>query len=190
MHMQMEKILVVLLFVLTFNSCKKTDNSVPDYFMTAQINGMSWSADKDYGVAQLDYNYDAQAHFLWIWSQTYNPLANAIRYQIGIHVNNPVSKGKYYFNNNGIEMNAIGGVSGSVYGWKKNSTDDYFSGHSINGFVEITNLTKKDISGVFEFTAVTEKSSTDLGNETIFITNGKFHVPINGVTGKEWDGPK
>ena len=182
---RMKKILVVLLFVLTFNSCEETDNSVPDYSMTAQINGMSWSADKDNEVAQLDYNYDANAHFLWIRSQTFNPLPNGIRYQIDIYVFKPVSIGKFYFNYNGVEMNAIGGVNG----WKKNSIDDYFIGHSINGFVEITDLTRNDISGVFEFTAVTEKTSSDLGNDTIFIADGKFYVPII-VTGKEWYGPK
>lgn len=186
----MKKTLAIFLFALTFYSCEETDNSQPDYFMTAQVNSMSWSADKNYGVAQLDYNFDAQEHFFWIWSQTYEPLPNGIRYQIDISVNNPVSLGRYYFNNNGSEMNAIGGVFGGIHGWKINSTDDYFTGHSINGFIEVTDLTKKDLGGVFEFIAVTDKSSSHLGNDTISVANGKFYVPINGVAGKEWSGPK
>ena len=185
----MKKNSAVFLFFLLLSSCGEADDSVPDYFMTAQVNGMNWSADKNYGVAQLDYNFHANAHYLWVWSQTYNPLPNGIRYQIDILVNNPVSKGKFYFNNNGGEMNEIGGVYGGVHGWRKNSVDDYFSGHSINGFIEITDLTKRDISGVFEFTAVTGKSSTDLGNDTIFVADGNFHVPITSVTGKPWGGP-
>ncbi|WP_161889269.1 hypothetical protein [Pontibacter russatus] len=185
------KYIIIFLISPYLLSCEKAElNEEPKYFMTCKLNDMDWKADEGYGVAQLDYDYDAGAHFLWIWSQVEKPLPNGSRYQISLSVNQPVSTGKFYFDNSGIVMAANDGFYGNVHGWKKNGNDDYFSGPSINGFINITSLTKDNIGGVFEFTAVTHKTSSHAGNDTIHIEEGKFLIPINGVSGKKWDGPK
>ncbi|MDJ1470278.1 hypothetical protein [Xanthocytophaga flava] len=182
-------ILFIGLLACIFISCSK-ELERPNYYMRAQINDMDWSADRNYGVAQLDYDYTANAHYLSIWSQTENPLIDGIRYQISISVNLPVAKGVYFFNNNGSIMAANGGVSGAVNGWKRNGTEDYFIGHSINGHIDITSLSKDNVGGKFEFVAVIPKSSSLGGNDSIVIKNGEFLVPINLVSGKAWEGPK
>lgn len=183
--------IIILIIQPYFLSCERTEelNEESMYFMKAKVNEMNWEADEGYSFAQLIYDYNADAHFLLIWSQTEELLPNDIRYQISLSVNRPVSKGIFYFNNSGIEMAANGGVSGNVHGWKINGNDEYFNGHSINGFINITSLTKDNIGGVFEFTAVTHKTSSHHGNDTIKIEGGEFLVPINSVLGKSWDGP-
>jgi len=183
---------LLALAVLTFFSCDTHihPSTPPSYFMTADVNMMAWAADKGFGTATLDYDFDAHDHFLTLWSQTENPLPNGVRYQVGIDVHSHLSKKRYNFNNNESVMNEIGGASGIVYGWKKNGEDDYFCGYSINGFIEITDLTKDNIDGFFEFNAVTAMSSFDPGNDTIDVQNGKFHVPIGMIIGKDWNGPE
>ncbi len=187
--MFIKKTSIFLLLFLIIASCAK-ENTRPEYFFTAQINNINWIGLKSYSIGQLDYNHDANAHFLTIRSKADGISEDGVRYQFSIMINKPVSKGKFYFNNNGMIVDAIGGVSGAVIGWRRDGVNDYFVSYSINGNVEISHLTKENVSGVFEFTAVIDKVYGESGNDTISVKSGKFSVPIAGISGKAWDGPK
>jgi|GEM_PF-6559480 len=116
------------------------------------------------------------------------PLSDGTTYRISVSVNNPVSKGKFYFNNKKYESNAIGGVQGNVIGYKNGV--DYFNSVSVTGFVEITVLTDNEVGGNFEYRAVTSNPGSDIRIDTVEVKNGRFHVPIVMASGREWKAPK
>jgi hypothetical protein len=190
----MKKILAISILILSVVSCKDVIDAsiISNYYMTAQINDMDWSADKGFAAARLDYNDIGQAHYLSVLSQTDFPLADSIRYQLYIYIKHPVAKGRFYFNIGRAYELPIGGVAGTVRCWKmdqKNKDSFQYLGTSINGYVEITDLTKTEVGGVFEYTAVTLPDTFHSGNDTIVVKSGKFHVPINLVSGRSWPGP-
>jgi len=126
---------------------------------------------------------------LWVGGRMENPLVDGTRYHLSISVKSPVSKGKFYFNNTMEGVNAIGGVSGNVISYKNNT--DYSLNSSINGFVEITILTDREVGGNFEYDAVSYTKGLDrVPIDTVMVRNGRFRVPIVMVSGREWKAPK
>ena len=158
--------------------------------MSATINGFVWEADKDYAWAQLEYNFNAAEHDVEIYSQNSKPLDDGIRYQIELYINYPPAKGLYNFNNVGPEKVHANNAAADVHGWMRNGMDDFFVSYSIDGHVEITEITKEFIKGNFEYNSVTAKDSNSNFSDTIRVKNGKFFIPITVVSGKKWDGPK
>jgi hypothetical protein len=175
--------------LLMFLSCKKSEEkSSQDYFMTAEINGMVWTAPDGWAFANLDYNYTTEHHDISVRSQNNPYMSNGTSYNVCFSVHCPPVTGKYQFNNAGSVVNSTNGSIGYVYGYMDFGIDDYYLVHSINGFVEITNLTKSDIRGNFEFDAAGYDSNVT--SDTMHIMKGSFFVPITGVSGYPWNGPK
>ena len=141
--------------------------------MTAKINGLNWSDDKNNAYAHLDYDHDIKAYFLSISSGNLIQVPTGMKYRIIIDISKPFSKGKFFF---------IDNAYGSVDGYSPTLGD--FRSHYINGFVEITDTTRNNVGGTFECIAVTDKSSSYLTNDTIVVTDGKFLVPISIISGK------
>jgi hypothetical protein len=181
-------LIIVFFFIITLSSisCEKSkqENEEPIYFITARVNDMDWKSDENSGVATLRYNSSSNTYFFDIKSQTYNPLSNGIRYQLSIGVNQSIRRGIFHFNNIALNSNL-----GYVTGWKTNGNEDNFSAHSINGFINITSLTKDYIGGDFEYTAVTLQTSMNSVKDTIVVSSGKFMAPFVGAIG-DWNGPE
>lgn len=184
----MKQIFALVAISCILHSCKK-DDVTTESFMTATVNSLSWISDKDMAAAQLDFNDYANGHNLSVSGRMENPLTDGTRYHLSIGVNSPVSRGKFYFNNNKDGVSAIGGVSGNVLGYKNNT--DYFICSTINGFVEITLLTDDEVGGNFEYDAVSYTAGLDrVPIDTVTVRNGRFRVPIRLVSGREWIAPK
>jgi hypothetical protein len=64
-----------------------------------------------------------------------------------------------------------------------------FATYSINGFIDITGLTKTSIAGSFEFVSVNTPQGSPLV-DTISVQNGQFYVPITLVSGMPLEGPE
>lgn len=183
-------LLTDLVFALALMCCQRDDHAGPKYYMSATIDGYVWEADKDYAWAQLEYNFNAAEHDVEIYSQNSKLLEDGIRYQIGLYINYPPAKGVYKFNNIGPDKVYANNAAADVHGWRSNGTDDFFVSYSIDGQVEITEITKEFIKGSFEYNAVTAKDSNSSASDTIRVRNGKFYIPINVVSGKKWEGPR
>jgi hypothetical protein len=149
--------------------------------MTAEINGMKWSAEREW--FQLDYMHDLGYHATDIFSDT-EILTNGVYYSISIHHSYYPQKGRIYFNNTDTGASHENGASASIHGWLKPTKDDFYSISSISGFVEITEIKRSSMKGYFEFDA-TSPYYPELG--TVRVTKGTFFVPLT-LVGSGWDG--
>lgn len=183
----MKKSHLVFLLVLLLFACK-SDKLTERYYMEAVVDDISWISDEGMAGAQLDYSNYAGGHNLWVGGSMEKPLGYyGISYRLGVTINSPVTKGKFYFNNNKYESNVIHGVSGNAYGYGVNG--NYVSKVTTNGFVEITLLTDNEVGGTFEFDAVTYNPGSNIGLDTMKVRRAKFLVPIVMVSGREWKAP-
>ena len=184
----MKKILLTAaLFALVMMACNKEEEPVaPVYYFETELNGLSFTDPDSYGV--MEYMHEKEYHHMHIKTQLGDTLADGTRNRIVISISYPPKTGKYYFNNDGPDQ-AVYGAIGMVHGWAHNMIDEPFITHSIDGFVDITSLTKTTITGSFEFTATPTQTSSSL-IDTIHVENGNFHVLIKLVSGMSWEGPE
>ncbi|MFD2515008.1 hypothetical protein ACFSRY_14125 [Pontibacter locisalis] len=152
----------------------------------AQVNSKEWHAG-DGGHAQLEYNRDLQAHTLRIYGGSMQ-LPDGNSYELGIYINHPVSAGKFYFNTNPTPFTDNEWANG--YAIVRRGETTFYTANSIDGFVDITSLTKESLKGTFEYTAVTNWSSTHAGGDTIKVKKGEFYIWLSNGSDMPWDGPK
>ena len=176
-------------------SCKKEQEPEPvlEYFMHATINGMEWQASL--AAAQIDYNHYTTAFNSSLFTGGKGPLADGIEYSLDFALYNDIAKGKYYFNNDGTyEVQSNGGIFGSIRIEKPtilpSHSRDHFYAYTTFGFIEITHLTRYEMGGNFEFTAIPCVCSGYADSESYKVEKGTFLVPITGVSGAKWGGPK
>jgi hypothetical protein len=102
-------ILLLLLSCTIFSCENKETEPTPKHFMSAKLNGMDWQAST--AVGQLDYYHDASVFHTWIWTGSKAPLTDGVEYELSFSIHKGISKGKFFFNNNGQgEVLADGGL--------------------------------------------------------------------------------
>jgi len=179
------KFYYLLLFstIIFFQSCDNEQETVQEkYFMTAEINGVEWKAERAW--FQLDFLHDIGYHATYIYSDSDIPL-NGIYYHISIRHSYYPQLGKIFFNATKDEAPYENGASGYISGWLDKSKDNFYSTVSTSGFVEITEINRYSMKGIFEF----ESSSyyhPEYGKYVV--KNGQFFVPLTLVAGAPWDG--
>lgn len=182
----MKKLFVMLLAVSLGSSCKKSVvNPDHKYYAAANINEKEWRYD-DLPTAQLEYNRYKEFHELWVYAGSVE-LDDGNSYELKLHVGYPASTGKFYLTKTQSGAGADW-ASGSVT--VRRGDTGYITATSINGFIDITHLTREDMKGTFEYTAVTNWSSTHAGGDTIKVENGEFHLMLIGGHSSTWEGPK
>lgn len=166
-------------------SCTRQRVDAPKHYLSAEINGMKWSADEHYSWFQMEYDYDLQYHTTHIYAQC-EKLIDSTRYEISITHRYYPETGKYYFNNSPGSIPYRNGAAGTVYGWvKKNGLEYQFNSQSFNGFVEVLEINKSFLRGTFEFDAQIMHGPNT--GDTLRVRRGIFFVPLTLVSGKEWN---
>jgi hypothetical protein len=181
------KFYYLLLFgiIIFFQSCDNEQETEQEkYFMTAEINGVEWECESGRAWFQLDYRHDLGYHATHIYSDSDIPL-NGIYYHISIGHRYYPQLGKIYFNATKDEVPYENGAYAVLSGWLDKNKDNYYNTLSTNGFVEITEINRYSMKGIFEF----ESSSyyhPEYGK--YIVRNGQFFVPLTLVSGASWDG--
>ncbi len=175
--------LICLFLSLFLISCEKDnqENSISNsYFISSKIDGKDWKVTK-YGDVYFSTSYDFSKNRFKLSLAGSNQDLNSICNLLSIQFDFVPNIGRYYFNNIG-DTGVESGIT-AVYTY-------YDINHSVNkwssgGYVEIESITKKNISGTFNFTAKGDANNPS----TTSITSGSFNALYTGGGDKIWPGP-
>ena len=162
------KVIFAALIILIAFSCKKGDllpkpTQTGANMMAAKVNGKVWQHRGCIGCMGLRVNYDDRILFGITGDNPDQKIG------ITLIISSLKSIGTYDLKLEGSNNNF-----GELYNSKENII--YLTSNSNTGKVTITkiDLTKKIISGTFEFTAEDENNPSN----TIRVTDGRFDVPF------------
>lgn len=177
------KVIFILLFSVLLISCEKNneESSIPNpYFMYSKIDGKDWKVTK-YGDVYFTTSYDYSKSRFKLFLAGSDQDLNSICYLMSIRFDFVPTVGRYYFNNIGDTSIESGIIAVYTYYDINNSVNKWSSG----GYVDIESITRKNISGKFNFTAKGDANNPSTTN----ISSGSFDAVYLGGSDKEWPGP-
>jgi len=160
--------------------------------MSAQLNGRLWTttAEGIGALAQVDakYGYGPMRYIVDVRASANNDLsAGGIKgCAITISTHYLPQVGRHYINVNGASGQPLGPpvrnfnfVSANIYGDWLDGT--FFSGHAVDGFVDIIEVTDGQVRGTFEFNAPNRTWTAANGQPPVFrVEGGTFLADIIG----------
>jgi hypothetical protein len=170
----MKNNVLLLLLLLSIGCSKEKDKDsleTDPYYLSAIIDKTFWKVE-GFGtvsyVAPYDYNNNRYEIII-----VAGKLSTAYDKIISFHFNFLPPLGKYFFNNEGVECSDSCITAGYVY-WDANHNDHVK--YSDEGYIEITSISCRSLSGFFSFTAKGYGSDSD----TSYINEGRFNAAYGG----------
>lgn len=178
------KVIVILFLSFLLISCENNndESSIPHpYFMSSKIDGKDWKVTK-YGDIYFSTSYDYSKNRFKLSLAGADHDLNSICYLMSIGFDFVPSVGRYYFNN----LGDTGVESGIIAVYTYYDINHSVTKWSTGGYVDIESITRKNISGKFNFTAKGDANNPS----TTTISSGSFNAVYSGGGDKEWPGPQ
>ena len=180
--------------MLWFCGCNEKGNGPKpvEHYLFAQVNKMDWRVKESMigaARAQLHYDESFKFHHLTISASKDSVMADGNKYTMNINIRHTASSGRFEFAENPLPGYS---VSGNLVITRPDG-ETHIRGASIDGYIDISELTWHDLKGTLAFTAVTAKSTSYggyPGGDTIRFENGRFHVALVGGRDDRWQWPK